>query len=200
MEKKKLRKNSKKKNRCGENFGVSKYLNSEKYVIYHDKRWCKPEHNDQELFAMLILESFAAGLSWNLILEKEEALREAFDNFNPKIICNYNEDKIEELMENENIIRNKKKIEAAINNANKFLNVQKEFGSFDKYIWGFTNEKIIDHHLENIKDMPSKNELSEKISKDLKKRGFQFIGAITIYSYLQGIGIINDHWEHFDYR
>ena len=109
MEKKKSRKNSKKINRCGENFGISKYLNSEKYVKYHDKRWCKPDHNDQELFAMLILECFAAGLSWNLILEKEEALREAFDNFNPKIISNYNEDKIEELMENENIIRNKKK-------------------------------------------------------------------------------------------
>ena len=200
MEIKKKRKNSNKKKRCDSSFGTEQYKKNEKFLLYHDKRWCKPEHDDQELFAMLVLEFFAAGLSWRLILEKEEAFREAFDGFVPEIVAEYDDDKIEELMENTDIIRNRKKIEAAINNANKFLEIQEEFLSFDKYIWGFTDGKVIDHHLKNGKDMPSKDELSDKISKDLKKRGFKFIGSTTIYSYLQGIGIINDHWEYCDYR
>ena len=200
MKKKSLRKNSKKKKRCNSTFGNDIYRKSEKFLEYHDKRWCKPVHDDQELFATLSLESFSVGLSWILIIEKEKSLREAFDNFDPEIIANYDEDKIEELMDNKNIIRNGKKIESVINNANEFLKVQEEYGSFDKYIWGFTDGEIIDHHLEDGKDMPSKNKLSEKFSKDLKQKGFQFIGPTTIYSYLQGIGIINDHWEYCDYR
>ena len=173
---------------------------SKKMLNYHDKRWCKEVHNDQELFAMLILEGAQAGLSWNTIIEKEENFREAFDQFDPKIVSEYDKDKIEELMNNEGIIRNRRKIEAAINNAKAFLKIQKEFGSFDKYIWGFTDGKVIDHHLKTFKDMPTKSKLSEKISKDLKKRKFKFVGPVIIYSYLQGIGIINDHLETCDFR
>ena len=169
-------------------------------IKYHDERWCKEVHNDQELFAMLILEGAQAGLSWNTIIEKEENYREAFDEFDPEIVADYDKDKIEELMNNEGIIRNRRKIEAAVNNAKAFLKIQKEFGSFDKYIWGFTDGKVIDNHLKNMKDMPAKSKLSEKISKDLKKRKFKFVGPVIIYSYLQGIGIINDHWEKCEFR
>ena len=196
MENKRSRKNSKKKKRC--DFG--QYKVSEKLLYYHDKVWCKPQHDDQELYAMLTLECFASGLKWALILEKEDAFREAFDYFDPEIVAKYDQDKVEELMNNKSIIRNKKKIEAAINNANKFLEIQKEFGTFDDYIWGFTDGEVIDHNLKTFKDMPSKDDLSEKISKDLKKRGFQFVGPVSIYSYLQSIGIINDHFEYCDFR
>ena len=173
---------------------------SKKMIKYHDERWCKEVHNDQELFAMLILEGAQAGLSWNTIIEKEENYREAFDEFDPEIVADYDKDKIEELMNDEGIIRNRRKIEAAINNAKAFLKIQKEFGSFDKYIWGFTDGKVIDNHLKNMKDMPAKSKLSEKISKDLKKRKFKFVGPVIIYSYLQGIGIINAHWEKCEFR
>ena len=144
MEKKNSRRNSNKKKRCE---GIEQYSKSKKFLIYHDKKWCKPEHDDTELFASLILECFEDGLKWILIFEKEESFREAFDNFDIDIISEYNEDKIEELIQNKNIIRNKKKIEATFNNANKFLKIKKEFGSFDKYIWGFTNQKLVYHHL-----------------------------------------------------
>ena len=192
---KKLKKDKKKRCEWGD---LSKL--SEKMLKYHDERWCKEVHNDQELFAMLILEGSQAGLSWNTIIEKEENFREAFDQFDPKLVSEYGKDKIEELMNNEGIIRNRRKIEAAINNAKSFLKIQKEFGSFDKYIWGFTEGKVIDHHLKNFKDMPAKSKLSEKISKDLKKRKFKFVGPIIIYSYLQGIGIINDHLDYCEFR
>ena len=192
---KKLKKDKKKRCEWGD---LSKL--SEKMLKYHDERWCKEVHNDQELFAMLILEGSQAGLSWNTIIEKEQNYREAFDQFDPKLVSEYGKDKIEELMNNEGIIRNRRKIEATINNAKAFLKIQKEFGSFDKYIWGFTDGKVIDHHLKDFKDMPAKSKLSEKISKDLKKRKFKFVGPVIIYSYLQGIGIINDHLENCDYR
>ena len=192
---KKLKKDKKKRCEWGD---LSKL--SEKMLKYHDERWCKEVHNDQELFAMLILEGAQAGLSWNTIIEKEENYREAFDEFDPEIVADYDKDKIEELMNNEGIIRNRRKIEATINNAKAFLKIQKEFGSFDKYIWGFTDGKVIDNHLKNMKDMPAKSKLSEKISKDLKKRKFKFVGPVIIYSYLQGIGIINDHWEKCEFR
>ncbi len=188
------------KKRCSFCFSTKGYNVSEKFILYHDTRWCKPEHRDQELYAMLILEGMQAGVSWNLILNKEDNFRKAFDGFDPKKVAAYDESKFEELMQNTGIIRNRNKIRAAITNAQEFLKVQKEFGSFDKYIWGFTGGKVIDHHLADIKDMPAKDELSELISKDLKKRGFKFVGATIIYSYLQGIGIINDHWEYCDYR
>lgn len=149
---------------------------------------------------MLVLEGMQAGVSWNLILNKEDNFRKAFDEFDPHIVADYDEQKVEELLQNKGIIRNRSKIRAAITNAQAFLKVQEEFGSFDKFIWGFTDGKVIDHHLSDRKDMPAKNELSEQISKELKKRGFKFVGATIIYSYLQAIGIINDHWEYCDYR
>lgn len=188
------------KKRCNFSFGTKEYHTSEKFFQYHDTRWCKPEHREQELYAMLVLEGMQAGVSWNLILNKEDNFRKAFDEFDPHIVANYGEQKIEELLQDKGIIRNRNKIRAAITNAQAFLKVQEEFGSFDKFIWGFTDGKVIDHHLLDGKDMPAKNELSEQISKELKKRGFKFVGATIIYSYLQGIGIINDHWEYCDYR
>lgn len=149
---------------------------------------------------MLVLEGMQAGVSWNLILKKEDNLRKAFDGFDPKIVAAYDEVKVEKLMQNAGIIRNRSKIKSAIINAQAFLKVQKEFGSFNAYIWKFTNGKVVDHHLLDIKNMPTKSVLSERISKDLKKRGFKFVGATIIYSYLQGIGIINDHLEYCEYR
>ncbi len=186
--------------RCNFGFGTGPDKVSGKYLLYHDTRWCKPEHRDQEQFAMLVLEGMQAGVSWNLILNKEENFRKAFDGFDPKIVAAYGEEKVEELMRDPGIIRNRNKIRAAISNARAFLKVQEEFGSFDRYIWGFTDGKVIDHHLKDIREMPAKDELSERVSADLKKRGFRFAGPTIIYSYLQAIGILNDHWEYCGYR
>ncbi len=188
------------KKRCNFSLGSTQYQLSEKFLLYHDTRWCKPLHDDQELYAMLVLEGMQAGVSWNLILNKEENFRKAFDGFDPRLVAAYDEAKVEELMQDKGIIRNRNKIRSAISNARAFLKVQEEFGSFDAYIWSFTGGQVIDHHLKDIQDMPAKDELSEKVSKDLKKRGFKFVGPIIIYSYLQGIGVINDHWEYCDYR
>ncbi|MBO5637065.1 MAG: DNA-3-methyladenine glycosylase I [Acidaminococcaceae bacterium] len=188
------------KKRCNFSFGATKNQISEKFLDYHDTRWCKPEHRDRELFAMLVLEGMQAGVSWNLILAKEENFRKAFDGFDPQIVAAYDDARVEELMQDAGIIRNRRKLQSAITNARAFLKVQKEFGSFDKYIWSFTNGKVVDHHLLDVKDMPAKDALSERVSADLKKRGFTFVGPTIIYSYLQGIGIINDHWEYCDYR
>lgn len=188
------------KKRCSFSLSAKGRHVSEKAILYHDTRWCKPEHEDKELYAMLVLEGMQAGVSWDLILNKEDNFRKAFDGFEPEIVAAYDEAKIEELMQNAGIIRNRNKIKAAITNAQAFLRVQGEFGSFDKYIWGFTDGKVIDHHLQDCRDMPAQNDLSEKISKDLKKRGFKFVGATIIYSYLQSIGVINDHWEYCEYR
>lgn len=188
------------KKRCNFSFGATQNQISEKFLAYHDMRWCKPEHNDRELFAMLVLEGMQAGVSWNLILAKEENFRKAFDGFDPQIVAAYDDARVEELMQDAGIIRNRRKLQSAITNARAFLKVQKEFGSFDKYIWRFTNGKVVDHHLLDVKDMPAKDALSERVSADLKKRGFTFVGPTIIYSYLQGIGIVNDHWEYCDYR
>lgn len=171
-----------------------------KMIAYHDNRWCKPVHDDKELFAMLILEGAQAGLSWSTIIEKEENYRKAFDDFDPAKVAKYSENKIQKLLKNEGIIRNRRKIEAAVSNAKAFLMVQEEFGSFDHYIWSFTDGKTIDHHLMSMSEMPATSELSEKVSKDLKKRGFKFVGPTIIYSYLQGIGIYNDHIKTCDFR
>lgn len=162
-------------------------LDNKLYVDYHDNEWCKENHNDHDLFELLILEMFQAGLSWETVLKKREAFRKAFDNFNYQVIAQYDNDKINELMNNPYIIRNKSKILSTINNAKIFINIKKEFTSFDKYIWSFTNNKII---YEN--DKTSSN-LSDTISKDLKRRGMKFIGTTIIYSYLQSIGVINSH-------
>ncbi|MCI8460599.1 MAG: DNA-3-methyladenine glycosylase I [Bacilli bacterium] len=169
--------------------------NNPLYVKYHDEEWCKPSHEDNYLFEMLMLESFQAGLSWECILNKRENFKVAFDNFDYHKIANYNENKIKELLENTGIIRNKLKIAASINNAKVFMTIQKEFTSFDNYIWSFTNNKIIKN--ESEVPIPS-SPLSDEISKDLKKRGMKFVGTTIIYSYLQAIGIINDHEKDCD--
>ena len=160
------------------------------YIKYHDEEWGVPKYNDGELFELLILEGFQAGLSWITVLKKRDAFREAFDQFDYRKIAKYNEKKMKELLMNEKIIRSKGKIEAAINNAKIFMEIQKEFGSFSNYIWGFTNNKIIKRQ---NKELPASTPLSDKISKDLKKRGMKYVGSIIIYSYLQAIGIVDDH-------
>lgn len=159
------------------------------YVEYHDKEWGNPLHDDKQLYELLILESFQAGLSWECVLNKRENFRKAYDNFDVTKVAKYGENKTNELLENSGIIRNKLKISASINNSKIFIAIQKEYGSFDKYIWGFTNGKIIDEPF----DMRTFSPLSDKISQDLKKRGMKFVGTTIIYSYLQAIGILNAH-------
>ena len=188
------------KHRCEFGYWEREAAKCDKVMPYHDTRWCKPEHQDQELFAMLILEGMQAGVSWTLILKKEDAFRRDFDNFDPIKVASYDEEKVEELMQDADIIRNRRKIESAITNAQAFLRVQEEWGTFDHYIWHFTDGKVIDHRIERAEDIPTRDELSEKVSKDLKKRGFKFVGPVIIYSYLQGIGVINDHSVNCDFR
>ena len=162
-------------------------LKNELYVKYHDEEWCKPNFDDKYLFEMLILESFQAGLSWECVLNKRESFRKAFDNFNIDKICNYDNNKIQELLQNKDIIRNKLKINASINNSKIFKNIQNEYGSFYDYLKTFTKGKIL------YEINKTTNELSDNISKDLKKRGMKFVGSTIIYSYLQAIGIIYSH-------
>ncbi len=171
--------------------------NSEIYVKYHDTEWGVPKHDDRELFELLILEGFQAGLSWLTILKRREEFRKAFDNFDVIKVSNYDNAKIEELYHNEKIIRNKSKIVASINNAKIFILIQKEFGSFSNYIWSFTNNKVIKNDYDKI---PVTTELSDTISKDLKKRGMKYVGSVIIYSYLQAIGIVNDHEKDCFFR
>ncbi|MDA3854766.1 MAG: DNA-3-methyladenine glycosylase I [Candidatus Woesearchaeota archaeon] len=166
---------------------------NELYEKYHDEEWGVPVHDDNVLFEFLILEGAQAGLSWITILKKRENYRKEFDNFDYKKIANYNENKVDELMQNEGIIRNKLKINSAIKNAKAFIKIQEEFGSFNNYIWRFTNNKIIKNSWESIVQIPATTPLSNQISKDLKKRGFNFLGSTIIYAYLQAIGIVNDH-------
>ncbi|KAB3526356.1 DNA-3-methyladenine glycosylase I [Alkaliphilus serpentinus] len=163
------------------------------YIKYHDEEWGVPLHDEQKHFEFLVLESAQAGLSWITILKKRENYREAYDGFDPVKVSRYDEDKIADLLNNSGIIRNRKKIEASINNANRFLEVQREFGSFDKYIWGFVDNKPIKNKWTAIEEVPAKTDLSDKVSKDLKKRGFKFLGSTIIYAHLQAIGVINDH-------
>ncbi len=163
------------------------------YEEYHDKEWGVPLHNDNKLFEFLVLETMQAGLSWITILKKREAFRTAFDDFDPKIVAQYDEVKIQELLTNESIIRNRLKTESAIHNAKLFLEIQKEFGSFDKYIWGFVEGKQIVNHFASMSELPTKTPLSDKISKDLQKRGFRFLGSTMMYAYMQAIGMVNDH-------
>lgn len=163
------------------------------YVKYHDEEWGKPVYDDRKLFEMLVLEGAQAGLNWLTILKRREGYRKAFDEFKVEKVASYDEKKVEELMLNRQIIRNRRKIESAINNAKKFIKVQQEYGSFSNYIWGFVDGKPIVNHWRNVKEVPPKTELSDHISKDLKKRGFSFVGSIIIYSYLQAIGIVDDH-------
>ena len=159
------------------------------FVDYHDNEWGRPVHDDGKLFEMLILECMQAGLSWITVLKKREAFREAFDGFDPVKIALFNDEKIEALMKNEGIIRNRLKIDAAVNNARMFLKVTEEYGSFDKFIWGYVGNIPVIGRGEWLANTP----LSDKISKDLKKMGFKFVGSTTIYAFLQAAGIVNDH-------
>lgn len=165
-------------------------LNNPLYIKYHDEEWGVISHDDHYLFEMLLLESFQAGLSWECVLNKRKAFKKAFDNFDYHKISNYKETKINELLVNKDIIRNRLKIKAAITNAQIFMNIQKEYGTFDKYIWSFSNNEVVKN-----KDgiMHTTSPLSDAISKDLIKRGMKFVGSTIIYSYLQAIGIIDDH-------
>lgn len=167
--------------------------NDNLYIKYHDKEWGVPIHNDKKLFEFLLLEGFQAGLSWRTILYKRQNFRKAFDNFDFNKVANYDKRKINSLMKDEGIIRNRLKINSAVSNAKAFIAVRKEFGTFDKYIWGFVNGKPIKNNFKSLKELPARTELSDLISKDLKKRGFNFVGSTIIYAHMQATGMVNDH-------
>ncbi len=163
------------------------------YIEYHDKEWGVPVFDDERLFEFLVLETFQAGLSWITILRKRENFRKAFDRFDYKKIAGYGEEKITELLNDAGIIRNKLKVRATVTNAQAFLRVQQEFGSFSKYIWGFVNGKPVQNCFKTLDEIPANTELSDKISKDLKKRGFKFVGSTVVYAHMQATGMVNDH-------
>ena len=170
-------------------------LSSDLYKKYHDEEWGVPVYDDQKLFEFLILETFQAGLSWITILNKRENFRKAFDFFDYKKVADYKEDKIQELLIDVGIIRNQLKIRAAVSNAIAFMKVQEEFGSFSKYIWGFVDGKPILNNLRNLSQIQATTPLSDTISKDLKKRGFKFVGSTVVYAHMQATGMVNDHVE-----
>ncbi|MCK5759666.1 MAG: DNA-3-methyladenine glycosylase I [Candidatus Delongbacteria bacterium] len=163
------------------------------YLEYHDTEWGVPLYDDHKIFEFLILETFQAGLSWMTILKKRENFRKALDNFDYKKISKYSEAKFDELMDNKGIIRNRLKIKATISNAIAFIDIQKEFGSFNKYIWNFVDNEPIQNNYSSANDVPAKTELSDMISLDLKKRGFKFVGSTIVYSHMQATGMVNDH-------
>lgn len=163
------------------------------YRKYHDEEWGKPVYDDDTIFEFIVLESFQAGLSWYTILRKRDNFRQAFDGFNYKKIAGYNDEKVEELMQDPGIIRNRMKILAAINNAQRFMEIQAEFGSFSNYIWNFVGGKPVINFWETLQQVPATTELSDQIAKDLIKRGFKFMGSTVVYAHLQATGIINDH-------
>lgn len=163
------------------------------YRKYHDEEWGKPVYDDETIFEFLVLESFQAGLSWYTILQKRENFKAAFDDFDYKLITEYSPEKVEELMQDSGIIRNRLKILATINNAQQFQEVQKEFGTFSKYIWEFVDGKPIINQPKILKDVPATTEISDALSKDLKKRGFKFLGSTVVYAHMQATGMVNDH-------
>jgi DNA-3-methyladenine glycosylase I len=163
------------------------------YIKYHDEEWGVPVHDDGKIFEFITLEGAQAGLSWYTVLNKRENYRVAFDQFDPQKVAFYDEKKIAELLQNAGIIRNKLKVRAAITNAQAFLKVQEEFGTFDKYIWGFVAGKPIINRFKSIKEIPASTPLSDKISKDLKQRGFKFVGSTIVYAHMQAAGMVNDH-------
>ena len=167
--------------------------NDELYQKYHDEEWGKPVYDDAVLYEFLVLESFKAGLSWITILRKRENFRKAFDDFDYQKIATYGNEKVEELMQNAGIVRNRLKILATINNAQKFMEVQKEFGGFSDYIWAFVGGKPQVNKPKTLKEVPATTDISDKISKDLKKRGFKFLGSTVVYAHMQAIGMVNDH-------
>ena len=160
---------------------------------YHDKEWGRPQHDDQKLFEFLILEGAQAGLSWTTILKRREGYRKAFSNFDAKKVAKYDQKKIESLLQDDSIIRNRLKVTSAVNNAKQFLKVQQEFDSFDKYIWGFVNHKPLKNKFKKLSEIPTSTTISEKMSKDLRKRGFNFVGPTICYALMQAIGMVNDH-------
>ena len=167
--------------------------NDEKMKKYHDEVWGVPEYDDQKLFAKLCLDLMQAGLSWRTILYKQESFMEAFDGFHIETVAGYGDEKFEELMSNAGIVRNNLKIRAVINNANRVLELKQEFASFGDYLWGFTNGEIVKNQWQALDEIPARTPLSDAISKDLKKRGFKFVGTTIIYAFLQAVGIVNDH-------
>lgn len=175
------------KNRC------SWCIGDPLYESYHDTEWGKPVYDDDTLFEFLTLETFQAGLSWITVLRKRENFRKAFDDFDYNKIANYDQNKIDSLLQDSGIIRNKLKIKATVTNAQAFLRIQEEFGSFSKYIWGFINGKPIKNKFKSIDELPANTPLSDTISKNLKKRGFKFVGSTVIYAHMQATGMVNDH-------
>ena len=163
------------------------------YRKYHDEEWGRPVYDDRTIFEFLVLESFQAGLSWYTILSKRENFRKAFYHFDYEMVAGYSDGKVEELMNDSGIIRNRLKILAAITNAQRFMEVQKEFGSFSSYIWGFVGGKPMDNQPGALSDVPATTEISDTISKDLKKRGFKFVGSTVVYAHMQATGMVNDH-------
>jgi len=166
---------------------------NELMIKYHDTEWGVPVHDDRKLYEFIVLDAFQAGLSWSIILNKRDAFRLHLENFEPAKIVAFNEEKIFKLITEPSIIRNKLKIRATIENAKQFLKIQKEFGSFDKYIWSFSDGKTIHNAWEDLMQIPAKTELSDKMSNDLKKRGFKFVGSTICYAFMQAVGIVNDH-------
>jgi DNA-3-methyladenine glycosylase I len=163
------------------------------YIKYHDEEWGLPVHDDQKLFEFLLLEGFQAGLTWSLILKRREALRKAFDGFDVKRIAQYTDKDVKRLLNNREVIRNRAKIMAAINNARCYEQIQKEYGSFDAFVWRFVGGRTIDHALRSFSGLPSETEESRVLSKELKKRGFKFVGPTVCYAFMQAVGLVNDH-------
>ncbi|MDO4667932.1 MAG: DNA-3-methyladenine glycosylase I [Streptococcus sp.] len=174
--------------------------NNPLYVRYHDNEWGKPLHDDQKLFELLCLETYQSGLSWETILSKRQGFREAFHNYDAVAISKMTDKELDSLLGNPAIVRNKMKIYATRSNAQAFLNIQSEFESFDAYLWSFVSYKTIENQIVDYKEAPTKTPLSEKLSKDLKKRGFKFVGPVCVYSFLQAAGMVNDHEESCSFR
>ncbi|MDH3204882.1 MAG: DNA-3-methyladenine glycosylase I [Nitrosopumilus sp.] len=174
------------KNRC-------QWAKGEPNIAYHDNEWGRPQHNDQKLFEFLILEGAQAGLSWTTILKRREGYRKAFSDFDVVLVSKYTQNHVKKLLKDESIIRNKLKIISTINNAKQFLKIQSQFGSFDKYLWGFVNFEPIKNNFKKSSDLPAFTEISKKLSDDLKKRGFSFVGPTICYALMQAIGMVSDH-------
>jgi DNA-3-methyladenine glycosylase I len=169
------------------------WAKTEPNTTYHDKEWGVPQHDDEKLFELLILEGAQSGLSWSTILNRRNGYRIAFSNFDVVTISNYTQDHVDKLVQNKDIIRNKLKINSAINNAKQFIKIQTEFGSFDSYLWSFVNHVTIKNKFKKYSDLPSSTTISEKLSQDLKKRGFNFVGPVICYALMQAVGMVNDH-------
>ena len=174
------------KRRCG-------WMGDDLMITYHDEEWGTPLHDDNKLFEFLVLDGAQAGLSWRTILNKRQGYRKAFAKFDPKKVAKFNSNSVKKLLKNDQIVRNRLKIESAVKNAKAFLKIQNEFGSFDKYIWNFVGGKPIINKLKTLKEIPCRTEISDRMSKDLKMRGFSFVGTTIIYAFMQAAGLVNDH-------